>query len=129
MSAPSLQNSRFVCFPVNGDQVLTSSPQRTMDKIAKHSRQPSASVGRRLNQPLRGVKAERFTGMLPSLGPENTLDFLSEPRSGTIEKAMASVLAEQFGAGPKVGAPAPQAAASPLQRARQKLGKLIPKRG
>ncbi len=125
----STKNNRFQCFPASGGSILTTSPLRTMDKIVGHSSNPQASMNRRLSQPLRGVSSERFSGMLPTLGSENALDFLQEPRSGCMEKHMSDVLATEFGAGPKA-APSisPTVSASPLQRARQKLKGLTPNR-
>ena len=125
----STKNNRFQCFPASGGTVLTSSPQRVMDKIAVHSKNPSASLNRRLSQPLRGISSERFSGMLPSLGSENALEFLQEPRSGFMEKHMSDHLASEFGAGPKA-APAPSVSnkASPLQRAKHRMRGLMPKR-
>lgn len=125
----STKNARFQCFPASNGAILTSSPLRTMDKITEHSSNPSASLNRRLSQPLRGVSSERFSGMLPTLGAENALDFLQEPRSGFMEKHMSDHLSTTFGAGPKSApAPSPGGKISPLQRAKQKLRGLTPKR-
>lgn len=123
----STKNSKFQCFPASGGSLLTTSPQRTLDKVISYSDNPSASVNRRLSQPLRGISSERFSGMLPTLGSDAALDFLQEPRSGFVEKHMSDILATEFGAGPKA-APTPSVSASPLQRAQRKLKSLIPKR-
>lgn len=121
------KNSKFQCFPASSGALLTTSPKSTIEKVVNYSTNPSASINRRLSQPLRGINSERFSGMLTSLGSDTALDFLQEPRSGFIEKHMSDILATEFGAGPKVSS-TPSISASPLQRAQRKLKGLIPKR-
>lgn len=129
MKQPALTNSRFACFSAAGESVLTASPQRVMERMAQHSADVGVSVNRRLSQPLAGVQADNFAGMLTTLPPEYAAEFLSEPRSGFMERAMGEQIANEFGGGPKQVQPTPGVKASPLQRAHQKLGGLVPKRG
>lgn len=126
MSQPSLKNSKFVCLPASGENVLTQSPQSVAARVLDNNK-ASSTIVRRLGQPLANAPSEAFSGMLTVMDGENVVDFLREPRSGIVEKSMSNEVARAYGGGPK-NQPVAAPSLSPASRVKQKLGRLMPRK-
>lgn len=119
----NLENSRFVCFPATGDSVLRESPQSVMSSEPELK---STSISRRMQETMNGVLPDNFVGVFNIMDRDFANEFLQEPRSGVIEKAMANHISEVSGGGPKENVVSVENNSSPIARAKQKLSSFKP---